>query len=209
MEAIAAEPPAYQKTKKETDLNEFVPGLRENDAATVTLFYKRMKRLVRAKVESIAGRAGVDVEAAVHDVFLIILRDIREKYKDGNFNAWVMRIATNLSINLACRTGRKAALLSLRRLEPSQSSDSQEQGMIRGQWRQRLGRAIADLSQRHRELLLLHYSEELSYSEIADTLGIAKGTVMSGMARARAKLLEVLHNECPGLDLKAVSWQNS
>ncbi len=201
MEAIAAGSLIHRRRRKKSELDELVPGLRDNDAATVALFYKKMKGSVRAKVESIAGRAGVDVEAAVHDIFLIILRNIREKYKDGNFNAWVMRIVTNLSINLACRTARKTALASLESLEPRETSDSQEERMMKGQWRQSLGRAIADLSQRHRELLLLYYSEDLDYSEIAKRLGIARGTVMSGMARARAKLLEVLNDQCPGLSL--------
>ncbi len=53
-------------------------------------------------------------------------------------------------------------------------------------------RAMATLSEDHREILHLVCFEELSYAETAEVLGIAKGTVMSRLARARIALAERL-----------------
>jgi RNA polymerase sigma-70 factor, ECF subfamily len=48
--------------------------------------------------------------------------------------------------------------------------------------------AIQELSIEFREIILLREYEELSYQEIADILGCPIGTVMSRLARGRAKL---------------------
>jgi RNA polymerase sigma-70 factor (ECF subfamily) len=55
-----------------------------------------------------------------------------------------------------------------------------------------LARAMDQLSPDHREILLLAALEDLSYREIADTLRLPIGTVMSRLSRARAQLRETL-----------------
>jgi len=46
-----------------------------------------------------------------------------------------------------------------------------------------------------REILTLRHQEELSYQEIGEMLKIPVGTVMSRLARARAKLREYLASQ--------------
>jgi RNA polymerase sigma-70 factor (ECF subfamily) len=55
-----------------------------------------------------------------------------------------------------------------------------------------LASAMDLLSPDHREILLLAALEDLSYREIADTLHLPMGTVMSRLSRARAQLREAL-----------------
>ncbi len=61
---------------------------------------------------------------------------------------------------------------------------------------QELRRSIADalcqLSPEHREIIVLRHLQELSYTEIADCLGVPKGTVMSRLHAARQNLRLVL-----------------
>src|SRR5436190_224987 len=52
--------------------------------------------------------------------------------------------------------------------------------------------AMNELPAEFREILTLRHQEELSYKEIADIVKIPTGTVMSRLARARAKLREYL-----------------
>jgi RNA polymerase sigma-70 factor (ECF subfamily) len=52
--------------------------------------------------------------------------------------------------------------------------------------------AIDDLPVHQREILLLCEVEEMSYREIAETLSIPIGTVMSRLSRARKSLRDVL-----------------
>jgi RNA polymerase sigma-70 factor, ECF subfamily len=55
--------------------------------------------------------------------------------------------------------------------------------------------AIAELPVKFREILLLCEMEEMTYQEIAATLSVPVGTVMSRLARARAALREVLRQK--------------
>ena len=52
--------------------------------------------------------------------------------------------------------------------------------------------AMDELPAEFREILVLRHQEGLSYKEIADIAQIPPGTVMSRLARARAKLKEYL-----------------
>ena len=52
--------------------------------------------------------------------------------------------------------------------------------------------AMDELPAEFREILVLRHLEGLSYKEIADIAQLAPGTVMSRLARARAKLKEYL-----------------
>jgi len=56
----------------------------------------------------------------------------------------------------------------------------------------RLDQAIERLAPRFREVIVLRELEELSYQEIAQTVEIPVGTVMSRLSRARALLREML-----------------
>jgi RNA polymerase sigma-70 factor (ECF subfamily) len=55
-----------------------------------------------------------------------------------------------------------------------------------------LVRAMATLTMEHRQILLLISLEGMSYREVADTLDIPIGTVMSRVARARERLRSAL-----------------
>ena len=58
---------------------------------------------------------------------------------------------------------------------------------------------MARLSQRHREVLVLHYVAELSVEEMAGQLRLPVGTVKSRLNRARNALAEQLGDEREGV----------
>jgi RNA polymerase sigma-70 factor (ECF subfamily) len=67
-----------------------------------------------------------------------------------------------------------------------------------------LDRAIARLPADQRSVLLLVTLEEMSYEEVARTLGIPIGTVMSRLSRAREKLRLLMLGQTPPAKLKVV-----
>ncbi|MBL8483687.1 MAG: sigma-70 family RNA polymerase sigma factor, partial [Rhodocyclaceae bacterium] len=67
-----------------------------------------------------------------------------------------------------------------------------------------LARALYRLPEDQRSVLLLVALEELSYAEVAQVLGIPMGTVMSRLARARARLARLLEGEDAASGLKVV-----
>lgn len=62
----------------------------------------------------------------------------------------------------------------------------------RRELRERVWQALGDLAPAHREIVVLRDYQDLSYTEIADVLGIPQGTVMSRLHRARKQLATIL-----------------
>ena len=56
----------------------------------------------------------------------------------------------------------------------------------------RIWRAISELSDAHREILVLRDYHDLAYREISEVLSIPQGTVMSRLHAARKSLREIL-----------------
>ncbi|MEM1202366.1 MAG: sigma-70 family RNA polymerase sigma factor [Acidobacteriota bacterium] len=70
-----------------------------------------------------------------------------------------------------------------------------EKDAARSQLQRKLWQALGELSHNQREILVLRDYQDLSYSEIAETLKIPIGTVMSRLHGARKKLRQVLKED--------------
>jgi RNA polymerase sigma-70 factor (ECF subfamily) len=68
------------------------------------------------------------------------------------------------------------------------------QRLERHEIRDRIDKAIAQLSPEHRAVILMKEIEEMQYHEIAETLGCSIGTVMSRLFYARKKLQNSLRD---------------
>lgn len=119
-----------------------------------------------------------------------IERALRQRHTlddPARLGAWLRRILHNLHID-AIRRGRgQGTRVDIAALEDAitHSAPAADVGTARD-----FARAMTSLSVEHRQILLLAGVEGLSYREIADELGVAIGTVMSRLARARALLRE-------------------
>jgi len=108
------------------------------------------------------------------------------------FGPWICRIAANLAINhLRSRPAREEPLPE-GHLETPSSSAGPLEGLLDGEARQVLVRALERLPEEQRAVFTLRVFEDLSYKEIAEALAINLGTVMSRLSRARRKLVEAL-----------------
>ena len=74
-----------------------------------------------------------------------------------------------------------------------------ELSALRVEVRELVSRGVQELPDGQREVLLLREVEDLSYEEIAKTIGISKGTVMSRLHYARKKMIAFLeaHDVAP------------
>jgi RNA polymerase sigma-70 factor (ECF subfamily) len=115
-------------------------------------------------------------------------------FRGSNGRAWLLTIVRNTSYTLL-KKNRGADLTTTFDEEIHASGDeslspatilehSEDTELIR--------QAIDELPVEFREILTLRHQEDLSYKEIADIAQIPPGTVMSRLARARAKLKECL-----------------
>ncbi len=110
-----------------------------------------------------------------------------------NFRAWIYRILRNTF--LTSRTGLKTATVPLEEdhaVDAVVDSETPESIFLSRSSAQELQNAIDGLPVQFREVLLLCEVEEMSYQEIAHTVGIPIGTVMSRLSRARKMLRQRL-----------------
>jgi RNA polymerase sigma-70 factor (ECF subfamily) len=135
-----------------------------------------------------------EAEDLVQETYARALKGFSSFQPGTNFRAWMYRILRNTF--LTSRTGLKAsATVPLDYedgLEVSAGPETPETIFIEHSQHQILQTAIESLPVHFREVLLLCEVEEMSYQEIAETLSVPIGTVMSRLSRARKALRESL-----------------
>jgi RNA polymerase sigma factor (sigma-70 family) len=107
-------------------------------------------------------------------------------YQGGDFKAWMAAIMRNLYITSRVQSPPMEDEEHLGQL-PDAAPDPEQVAMASERAR-RLRALIADLPENLREVLILRDFGDLSYAQIAETLTIPIGTVMSRLARAREGL---------------------
>ena len=102
---------------------------------------------------------------------------------------WLFTILHNLYVNQVRRRAGEPVIVSAAEDGVPEPLASDAPGAVEIR---EVQRAIARLSDEHREILLLVGLEQLTYREAASTLGVPVGTVMSRLARARGQLRQAL-----------------
>jgi RNA polymerase sigma-70 factor, ECF subfamily len=122
------------------------------------------------------------------EVFIKAWQALPEWRPDAQFHTWIYRIASNLALDVLRR--RKVVQFVAMEDDFDASSDAAgpETQLQARQSLRTLDAALARLAPEQREIILLREVEDLSYDELAATLGIDQGTVKSRLARARAAL---------------------
>lgn len=148
-----------------------------------------------------------DAMDVVQDAFIKAHKKLAEFEGNAAFSTWLYRICVNLCID------RKRAEVRRRKVDlddalatnlgdDSLYAESEIGGRLSGtnplkntgdkELGKEIGRAMELLSEDHRSILLLREVEGMSYEEIAETLGIPRGTVMSRLFHARKNMQKLL-----------------
>jgi RNA polymerase sigma-70 factor (ECF subfamily) len=129
-----------------------------------------------------------EAEDLVQETYAKALRGFSSFQLGTNFRAWMFRILRNSF--LTSRTGLKSTVASGEEEEETMPSPdpTPEAVLIQQADRESVRQALSELATPFREILLLCEVEEMSYEEIAQTLTIPIGTVMSRLSRARKAL---------------------
>ena len=142
-----------------------------------------------------------DAWDVAQEAFVKAYRNLHRFEGGSAFFTWLYRITYNLSIDHVRTKGRRKVVLveehrdfegALQKqgkptfqVNPSEVSDRAELSKV-------LHEAMNALSEKHRAVIVLREVEGLSYEEIADVLGVKKGTVMSRLFHARKNLQSIL-----------------
>jgi RNA polymerase sigma-70 factor (ECF subfamily) len=146
-----------------------------------------------ARVYNLCLRILGDAEEAAdasQDTFLAALRKLSSFRGDAAFTTWLHRVAVNACYD-SLRKKRRRPLLQIvpdegdERPEPSLPSPDHAEGVVLSV---DVGRALAQVPEEFRVVLVLADVQDLPYEEIASVLGIPVGTVKSRVFRGRAAL---------------------
>jgi RNA polymerase sigma-70 factor, ECF subfamily len=119
---------------------------------------------------------------------------------DSSFLTWMTRIVINLCLDTLRRQKRQRSE-SIEELEAQAGGVERQMpivtgnptaGLERGELRQRIDKALNQLTYEHRTVLILHEFEELEYKEIAKRMQCSIGTVMSRLFYARRKMAALM-----------------
>jgi RNA polymerase sigma-70 factor, ECF subfamily len=145
-----------------------------------------------------------DAEDLVQETYLRAFRSI-EQFKPGtNLRAWLFKIQTNSFINEYRKRVRRPRSTSLDDVEEyylyshlvesgvQPSSSITEDEILAQIDDAHVFRALDELSENYRQVVLLADVEGFAYREIAEILDIPVGTVMSRLHRARRRLRDAL-----------------
>lgn len=154
--------------------------------------YSLSRRLSRGKSEA---------EDLFQEVFLRVHRFL-PKFQGGSVRGWLRRIVVNTNSSL--KRGKKNQTLASLDEAPGWKESLPDQGELplqvaeRSDTRRDLQRALAELSEDFRTILILREVEDLDYAEIAEMLEIPVGTVRSRLSRARMALRKLLEKTLVG-----------
>jgi RNA polymerase sigma-70 factor (ECF subfamily) len=139
------------------------------------------------------------------EAFVRVHRHLPEFKGDSSFSTWVLRITTHLAID-SVRRERQSVKDDIDEVRESDLSGGGEgilstalgqnpmQNALRKELLGKIQEALSQLPEKHRTILVLRELEGLSYEELAERLGIHKGTVMSRLFHARKKMQALLRD---------------
>ena len=136
-----------------------------------------------------------DASDVVQDVFLWLWENIGQFRFKSQFSTWLYRIVTNRCLNLKDQRQR-------RKTDPMEIDDSQpwvpletttpERTVLLAEQREILQKALANLKDDYRKILILREMQDLSYEELAEVLGCSVGRVRSRLHEARRALRKAI-----------------
>ncbi len=128
-------------------------------------------------------------EDTAQEAFLRAWQKLPDYQPKAPFRHWVYRIATNAALD---ELRRHRNTLDVDEVQIAEDRPGLEAAAITTTRARQVQQAVLALPDSSRSVLILREYEELSYQEIADTLDIPIGTVMSRLSYARNKLRQSL-----------------
>ena len=165
------------------------------------------------KVYGYAFRRTYSVEEAEdlsQEILLTALSAMDKLTDDAKFEPWLWALAANVTKSFRRHIGKQRAMFTYDSFPEDIAEEADEDCE---EEESRIREKIAYLSRAYREIILLHYYDNLGVSEIAERLGLPVGTVTWRLSEARKKLkkeyismvlensenIKIISDCCPGL----------
>jgi len=170
--------------------------------------FKTLVERYQKKVFSVALGMLKDREEArdvSQEAFVKVYKYLDHFKGDASFYTWLYRITVNICIDVMRRKGAskgdQVEFDETIQLDTSEANlgalgsklgTNPQKAMLRKELAEKIEAALKEVPEKHRAILLLRELEGMSYEDLARTLEIPKGTVMSRLFHARLKVQKVL-----------------
>lgn len=135
-------------------------------------------------------RCEADAEDVTQEVFVALCKSIGNFRGESALGTWVYRVTVNICLKHQSRRPPESAPLD--DLPVADAGPTPEDHAARAELSAQVEGALANLSDNHREVVVLHEMHGLTYAECAEALGVPIGTVKSRLFHAFGRLRELL-----------------
>jgi len=187
------------RSMEQTSETSLVTRLRARDLTAFDDLVRIFERPVYALCFRLLGDSE-EARDAAQETFLKVYRGLGGFRGEAGLKTWIYRIAVNQAMNqqrwwrrrhrdetISLDITRGQSDTTIGNSLPGRGRSPEAQAISSERERQVM-RALDEIKQEYRIALILREIEELSYEEVAETLGISIGTVKSRIARGREEL---------------------
>jgi RNA polymerase sigma-70 factor (ECF subfamily) len=141
-----------------------------------------------------------DASEVLQDAFVQAYTKLGSFRGSSQFYTWIYRVALNLACSFRRRNTRRRDEQSIEQIrelsgtEPVDKNLQPQQTLVRSEQAEIVQAALLEISDEHRQILVLREMEDCSYETIAEILDLPVGTVRSRLFRARLQLKERLES---------------
>lgn len=179
-----------------------IEAAREGDRSAFRKLVERHQRRAYTIAVNLV-RDENDAREIVQEAFLRVHRGLPSFQGGSSFFTWLYRIVTNLAIDMVRKPGRSIGEFE-ETAPPDSSQDSDSpflshmdganplETLHRNELSKKLAEALEALPPYHRGVILMREVDGMSYDEMAQVMGVSKGTIMSRLFHARQKLQRAL-----------------
>lgn len=171
--------------------NELVTRTLAGDTRSYEELVSRYERLV-GKVLYPYARRETSAEDLVQETFLRAYDRLETFNPDYRFKTWLLTIANNLGVDTL---RRRREVVEFNQEVHSGSAGGADMAALESDRSQAVQEAIETLPETYGVPLILRYTEDMSYAEIAEVLDVSVAAVKSRLFRARNMLAEKLREE--------------
>ncbi len=171
---------------------------RRGDGEARRWLFERFREVAFRVALRITGNEA-DAMDVVQDAYIKAFGSLDSLADGGRFKTWLLRIVNNKALDLLrSRKVRKAVSLQPDDEQdgglqiPADTEDDPSGALSGRETQERVAAALEALPPDQRSVLSLFAAGSMTYGEIAETVGVPLGTVMSRLYRARRQMKEML-----------------
>ncbi|MCJ7692456.1 MAG: RNA polymerase sigma factor [Sedimentisphaerales bacterium] len=173
----------YSDKQKEALADRLRTGNRDAAAELVDMYYKQIYLFMRR-----LGHGSQISEDLTQESFLRVWQHIGQLKSGKTLNGWIYRIASNTS-KLYRRKNRDKNLFAFEQLDvPDNKMPDDNQEAVQNEQITRLKNVVDVLPMKSKQIIILHYMQNLTIAEAAEAIGIRQGTFKSRLNRALKNL---------------------